>query len=74
MSIKVNLLIASKFGGCLLFFGGPVEDRRNNRRLATVTGGCLLFFLLYSPNLVAVSFPLLNNNSSSAVYRPSSEQ
>jgi len=35
---------------------GPVEDRRNNRRLATVTGGCLLFFLLYSPNLVAVSF------------------
>ena len=34
---------------------GPVEDRRNNRRLATVTGGCLLFFLLYSPNLVAVS-------------------
>src|SRR5208282_1503915 len=53
---------------------GPVEDRRNNRRLATVTGGCLLFFLLYSPNLVAVSFPLLNNNSSSAVYRPSSEQ
>ena len=30
---------------------GPVEDRRNNRRLATVTGGCLLFFLLYSPNL-----------------------
>src|SRR5208337_3193273 len=56
MSINVNLLIASKFGGCLLFFGGPVEDRRNNRRLATVTGGCLLFFLLYSPNLVAVSF------------------
>src|SRR5208337_4663567 len=35
---------------------GPAEDRRNNRRLATVTGGCLLFFLLYSPNLVAVSF------------------
>src|SRR5208337_1565640 len=35
---------------------GPVEDRRNNRRLATVTGRCLLFFLLYSPNLVAVSF------------------
>ena len=34
---------------------GPVEDRRNSRRLATVTGGCLLFFLLYSPNLVAVS-------------------
>src|SRR5271157_2359961 len=34
---------------------GPVEDRRNNRRLATVTGGCLLFFLLYSPDLVAVS-------------------
>src|SRR5271157_2770498 len=23
---------------------GPVEKRRNNRRLATVTGGCLLFF------------------------------
>ncbi len=36
---------------------GPVEDQRNNRRLATVTGRCLLFFLLYSPNLVAVSFP-----------------
>src|SRR5271157_3954893 len=34
---------------------GPVEHRRNNRRLATVTGRCLLFFLLYSPNLVAVS-------------------
>src|SRR5271157_6075768 len=35
---------------------GPVEGRRNNRRLATVTGGSLLFFLLYSPDLVAVSF------------------
>src|SRR5271157_3290440 len=35
---------------------GPVEDRRNNHRLATVTGGSLLFFLLYSPNLVALSF------------------
>src|SRR5208337_611016 len=46
---------------------GPVEDRRNNRRLATVTGGCLLFFLLYSQiwwlspflSLVAVSFSFL---------------
>jgi len=35
---------------------GPVEGRRDNRRLATVTGGSLLFFLLYSPDLVAVSF------------------
>src|SRR5271157_6378055 len=38
---------------------GPVENPRNNRRLATVAGGCLLFFLLYSPNLVAVSFSFL---------------
>jgi hypothetical protein len=34
-----------------------MEDRRNNRRLASVTGGCLLFSLLYSPHLVAVTFP-----------------
>src|SRR5271157_4636499 len=38
---------------------GPVEGRRNHRRLATVTGGCLLFFPLYSPDLVAVSFSFL---------------
>jgi len=41
---------------------GPMEDRRNNRRLATVTGGCHLFFLLYSPNLVAVSFPFFKSS------------
>src|SRR5208282_1278246 len=40
---------------------GPVEDRRNNHRLATVTGGSLLFFLCIlqiwwlSPFLLAVS-------------------
>jgi len=33
---------------------GPVEDRRNNRRLATVTGGCLLFFP------VCFSFPTVS--------------
>src|SRR5271157_3054580 len=43
---------------------GPVEDRRNNRRLATVTARCPLFFLLYSPNLVAVSFLVADNTVS----------
>ena len=33
-----------------------MEDRRSNRRLATVTVGYHLSFLLYSPNLVAVTF------------------